>query len=116
MEFSILNSIIEKWDIARITSSQLKLEKTIASGGQGKVKIGRYYSMFVIVKILHKINTNNFTSEMLKAYKYRHPSIPKFLGVFESEKHFGLVMEYIDGITLTKLIQLEKGGKIHIII
>ena len=42
MEFSILNSIIEKWDIARITSSQLKLEKTIASGGQGKVKIGRY--------------------------------------------------------------------------
>ena len=114
MEFSKLNSIIEKWDITRITSSQLKLEKTIASGGQGKVKIGRYYSMFVIVKILHKINTNNFTSEMLNAYKYRHPSIPKFLGVFESEKHYGLVMEYIDGITLTKLIQLEKGDKIHI--
>ncbi len=110
----MLNIVIEKWDINRITSSQLKLEKTIASGGQGKVKIGKYYSMFVIVKILHKISTNNFITEMLNAYKYRHPNIPKFLGVFESEKHYGLVMEYIDGITLTKLINLEKQNKIHI--
>ena len=110
----MLNIVMEKWDINRITSSQLKLEKTIASGGQGKVKIGKYYSMFVIVKILHKISTNNFITEMLNAYKYRHPNIPKFLGVFESEKHYGLVMEYIDGITLTKLINLEKQNKIHI--
>ena len=76
MEFPMLNIVMEKWDINRITSSQLKLEKTIASGGQGKVKIGKYYSMFVIVKILHKISTNNFITEMLNAYKYRHPNIP----------------------------------------
>lgn len=111
-DYIALTNIIEKWDLNRITSNQLVLLKTIASGGQGKVKLGQYYNMNVIVKILHKLNPKSFTVELLNAYKYRHPNIPKFLGVYESYEHYGIVMEYVDGVTMTKLINLEKQGRI----
>ena len=44
--------------------------------------------------------------------KYKSFYIPKFLGFFESEKYFGLVMEFIEGLNLSKIIYLEKQGKI----
>lgn len=113
-DYLILSSIIERWDLNHINSNNLTLIKTIATGGQGKVKLGKYYNMYVIVKILHKLNPKSFTAELLNAYKYRHPNIPKFLGVFESAERYGIVMEYVDGLTMTKLINLEKQGKIKI--
>ena len=109
---TILN-LIDKWSLNKIPASQLSLIKTIASGGQGKVKLGKYHDMYVIVKILHKLTQQTFTQELFNAYKYRHPTIPKFLGVYESKEHFGMVFEYIDGVTMTKLISLEKSKKIE---
>ena len=44
--------------------------------------------------------------------KYKSAYIPKFLGVFETDKTCGLVMEFIEGLNLTKIINLEKQGKI----
>ena len=110
---STILTLIDKWSLNKITSSQLSLIKTIASGGQGKVKLGKYHDMYVIVKILHKLTQQTFTQELFNAYKYRHPTIPKFLGVYESKEHFGMVFEYIDGVTMTKLISLEKSKKIE---
>ena len=110
---STILSLIDKWSLNKIPSSQLLLIKTIASGGQGKVKLGKYHDMYVIVKILHKLTQQTFTQELFNAYKYRHPTIPKFLGVYESKEHFGMVFEYIDGVTMTKLISLEKSKKIE---
>ena len=111
-DYYAISNILEKWDLNKITEEQLVLTKTIAQGGQGKVKIGKYFSMHVIVKILLKLKVSTFTTEILNAYKYRHPNIPKFIGIYESSKHYGIVMEYVDGITLTKMITLEKQGKI----
>ena len=111
-KLTILN-LIDKWSLNKIPASQLSLIKTIASGGQGKVKLGKYHDMYVIVKILHKLTQQTFTQELFNAYKYRHPTIPKFLGVYESKEHFGMVFEYIDGVTMTKLISLEKSKKIE---
>ena len=73
---TILN-LIDKWSLNKIPASQLLLIKTIASGGQGKVKLGKYHDMYVIVKILHKLTQQTFTQELFNAYKYRHPTIPK---------------------------------------
>ena len=110
---STILTLIDKWSLNRIPASQLSLIKTIASGGQGKVKLGKYHDMYVIVKILHKLTQQTFTQELFNAYKYRHPTIPKFLGVYESKEHFGMVFEYIDGVTMTKLISLEKSKKVE---
>ena len=109
-----LQKIISKFDLNRISSSQLILNKTIATGGQGKIKLGKYLNINVIVKLYHKINIKSFIQEVLNCYKYRHPNIPNFLGIYESDKKFGIVIEYIDGITLNKLIYYEKTNKINI--
>ena len=109
-----LQKIISKWELNHISSSQLILNKTIATGGQGKIKLGKYLNINVIVKLYHKINIKSFIQEVLNCYKYRHPNIPNFLGIYESDKKFGIVIEYIDGITLNKLIYYEKTNKINI--
>ena len=109
-----LQKIISKFELNLISSSQLILNKTIATGGQGKIKLGKYLNINVIVKLYHKINIKSFIQEVLNCYKYRHPNIPNFLGIYESDKKFGIVIEYIDGITLNKLIYYEKTNKINI--
>lgn len=105
-----LFSVIDHWDLNIIPEDMMSIEKTIASGGQGKVKLGKYYNMSIIVKVLHNLNTRDYTNEVKNVYKYRHPNIPKFLGIFQSEKNYGLISEHVDGKTLSKLIQMERQG------
>lgn len=114
LEYLSLENIIETWNINRINLNQLKLEKTIAEGGQGKTKLGKYFSMNVIVKILHKLNIENFLHEILISYKYKHPSIPKLIGIYESHENYGIVFEFIEGLTLSNIINLEKKGKLNL--
>jgi serine/threonine protein kinase len=109
-----LYQIIDNWDLNRISPNQLTIEKKLASGGQGKIKLGKYHNMSVIIKILHDLNARDYTNEVINLYKYRHPNIPKFLGIFDSEKDFGVVIEHIDGMTVSKMINLEKSGKLKI--
>ena len=66
-----LTNIIDKWDLNRITDKQLTLSNVIASGGQGEVRLGKYFSMNVIVKVLHSLEIDSFTTEVTNTYKYR---------------------------------------------
>ena len=107
-----LCELLSNQNINKINENYIKLTKSIAKGGQGKIKYGIYKNLEVIIKIISKENIIHIIQEVSNMIKYKSFYIPKFLGFFESEKYFGLVMEFIEGLNLTKIIYLEKQGKI----
>ena len=107
-----LCELLSNQNINKINENDIKLTKSIAKGGQGKIKYGVYKNIEVIIKIISKENIIHIIQEVSNMIKYKSFYIPKFLGFFESEKYFGLVMEFIEGLNLTKIIYLEKQGKI----
>ena len=108
----LLKEILIKLNVNKINEKDIKLTKSIAKGGQGKIKYGVLKNLEVIIKILPKENMVLIIQEIINMIKYKNVNIPKFLGVFETEKSCGLVMEFIEGLNLTKIISLEKQGKI----
>ena len=113
---AILNKILIKLNVNKINEKDIKLTKSIAKGGQGKIKYGIAKNLEVIIKLLPKENIILIIQEISNMVKYKNINIPKFLGVFETESSYGLVMEleFIEGINLTKIISLEKQGKIFL--
>ena len=107
-----LCELLSNQNINKINENDIKLTKSIAKGGQGKIKYGVYKNLEVIIKIISKENIIHIIQEVSNMIKYKSFYIPKFLGFFESEKYFGLVMEFIEGLNLTKIIYLEKQSKI----
>ena len=77
-----------------------------------EIAYGIAKNLEVIIKLLPKENIILIIQEISNMVKYKNINIPKFLGVFETESSCGLVMEFIEGINLTKIISLEKEGKI----
>ena len=108
----LLNDILTKLNVNRINEKDIKLTKYISKGGQGKIKYGIFKNLEVIIKIIPKENIIHIIQEISNMVKYKSAYIPKFLGVFETDKTCGLVMEFIEGLNLTKIINLEKQGKI----
>jgi serine/threonine protein kinase len=108
----IFNEILNQLNVNKINEKDIKLKKSLARGGQGKIKQGLFKNLDVIVKVLPKENIMYIIYEISNMIKYKNVNIPKFLGVFENEKYFGLVMEYIEGLNLSKIISLENQGKI----
>ena len=109
---SIINEILNELNVNKIKEEDIKCTKLIAKGGQGKVKYGIFKNSEVIIKLLEKKNCNYIIQEITNMVKYKNVYIPKFLGIFENKKYYGLVMEYIDGLNLTKIINYEKQSKI----
>ena len=109
---ALLNKVLIELNVNKINEKDIKLIKSIAKGGQGKIKYGIFKNLEVIIKILPKENIILIIQEISNMVKYKNINIPKFLGVFETENSCGLVMEFIEGLNLTKIISLEKQGKI----
>ena len=107
-----LCKLLTNLNVNIINEKDIKLTKSIAKGGQGKIKHGVFKNLEVIIKIISKENIIHIIQEVINMIKYKSFYIPKFLGFFESEKYFGLVMEFIEGLNLSKIIYLEKQGKI----
>ena len=107
-----LCELLSNLNINKINEKDIKLTKSIAKGGQGKIKYGVFKNLEVIIKIISKENIIHIIQEVSNMVKYKSFYIPKFLGFFEAEKYFGLVMEFIEGLNLSKIIYLEKQGKI----
>jgi len=108
----LFNEILNQLNVNKINEKDIKLKKSLARGGQGKIKQGVFKNLEVIVKVLPKENIMYIIYEISNMIKYKNVNIPKFLGIFENEKYFGLVMEYIEGLNLSKIISLENQGKI----
>ena len=109
-----LCELLTNLNVNKINEKEIKLIKSIAKGGQGKIKHGVFKNIEVIIKIISKESIIHIIQEVINLVKYKSFYIPKFLGFFESEKYFGLVMEFIEGLNLTKIIYLEKQGKINL--
>ena len=109
---SALCELLTNMNVNKINEKDIKLTKSIAKGGQGKIKYGVFKNLEVIIKIISKESIIHIIQEVINLIKYKSFYIPKFLGFFESEKYFGLVMEFIEGLNLSKIIYLEKQGKI----
>ena len=107
-----LCELLTNLNVNKINEKDIKLIKSIAKGGQGKIKYGVFKNLEVIIKIISKDNVIHIIQEVINLIKYKSFYIPKFLGFFEEEKYFGLVMEFIEGLNLSKIIYLEKQGKI----
>jgi len=109
-----LCELLKNLNVNIINEKDIKLTKSIAKGGQGKIKYGVFKNLEVIIKIISKENIIHIIQEVINLIKYKSFYIPKFLGFFEKEKYFGLVMEFIEGLNLSKIIYLEKQGKISL--
>ena len=109
-----LCELLKNLNVNKINEKDIKLTKSIAKGGQGKIKYGVFKNLEVIIKIISKENIIHIIQEVINLIKYKSFYIPKFLGFFEKEKYFGLVMEFIEGLNLSKIIYLEKQGKISL--
>ena len=90
----------------------------IASGGMATVHLGRLigpvgFSRVVAVKRLHPIYANDpeFVTMLLDearfASRIRHPNVVPILDVVASDAELLLVMEYVHGETLARLLRLE---------
>ena len=107
-----LCELLTNQNINKINENDIKLTKSLAKGGQGKIKYGIFKNLEVIIKIISKENIIHIIQEVSNMIKYKSFYIPKFLGFYETEKYFGLIMEFIEGLNLSKIIYLEKQGKI----
>lgn len=94
--------------------SKLSTVRTIASGGMGYVELARHtrggFQRFYAVKRLHphllrdEAIRRMFMDEARLAGLLRHPNAVSVLDVVEDDQGPALVMEYIDGVSLSALL------------
>ena len=79
-----------------------KLE-VIGEGTFGKVYAGKYGNIDVAIKKLKLSPTadlDDILAEINSCTKISHPQIPKFYGVWKTEKYLHLIFDYIKGSNL----------------
>src|SRR5437879_2609052 len=95
----------------------------IASGGMASVHLGRLmgsagFTRTVAIKRLHPHLARNpdfvamFLDEARLAARIRHPNVVHTLDVVSDEKELLLVMEYVHGETLARLIRAANTQKV----
>jgi eukaryotic-like serine/threonine-protein kinase len=97
----------------------------IASGGMAKVHIGRLlgprgFSRTVAIKRLHAAFARDrefaamFLDEALMAARLRHPNVVPIHDVIHAGEELFLVMDYVEGESLWRLVKLSRDMKEHI--
>lgn len=99
-----------------IKPESLQLVGTLlGKGGQGIVIEGRYASMRVAIKIPRMSDLAPRQLDMLNELRFlrkvRHPNIVQFFGVCSISCGFLVVLEFIDGLTLTAYTVAGFGGR-----
>ncbi len=99
--------------LGTIVSERYKLLKYIGGGGMSSVYLAQdiILDQKVAIKIINIPHVDveravqRFQREVQNATTLSHPNIVKVLDVDEDERHYYLVMEYVDGPTLHEYIQ-----------
>ncbi|WP_419895541.1 Stk1 family PASTA domain-containing Ser/Thr kinase [Macrococcus psychrotolerans] len=99
--------------LGTIVSERYKLLKYIGGGGMSSVYLAQdiILNQRVAVKIINIPHVDveravqRFQREVQNATTLSHPNIVKVLDVDEDERHYYLVMEYVEGPTLHEYIQ-----------
>jgi eukaryotic-like serine/threonine-protein kinase len=111
--------------VAPLIIDRYAIFDAIASGGMATVHLGRLlgpagFSRTVAIKRLHPHYasdpqfTEMFLDEARMAARVQHPNVVPTLDVLQSDKELLLVMEYVRGDSLAKLIQGAKRDKMRI--
>lgn len=102
-----LINFIEQNNINIISEDKITKLNKIGEGSFGKVYKGVYGDIFVAIKKLRLQNIDNsevIIQEIKGVGKITHPQIPRFHGIWKTQKRLHLIFDYIDGDTLTKFI------------
>ena len=85
----------------------------IGEGSFGKVYAGKYGDIDVAIKKLKLTEDavlNEIVQEMISCTKLSHPRIPKFYGVWRTDKYLHLIFDYIKGTNLQNWKQNNKNA------
>ncbi len=80
----------------------------LGEGSFGKVYKGTYGKIEVAIKKLklHQMaNIDEIMQEIKAVSTISHPQVPKFYGVWKTDKYLHLIFDYIDGVTLKQWFQ-----------
>jgi len=83
-------------------------DNIIGEGSFGKVYRGMYGDIMVAIKKLklHQLaNVEEIMHEIKAVSRLSHPRIPKFFGVWKTDKYLQLIFDFINGITLKEWFQ-----------
>lgn len=80
-------------------------EHQLGCGGYGKVYSGHYLKTKLAIKKTKKPTNEEFMKEIFIISKYKHPNIPRFIGITEDKKSkISLLLEKIEGETLETML------------
>lgn len=104
-----------------VINDKYKFERVISMTGVSTVYVGRRLSDSVTVAIKHidktkdsyKVVAKALSSETEMMRKLRHPSIPQIYDSYENDESLTVVMEFLEGNTLDKVLQIHGGAIPH---
>jgi len=97
----------------QVRASELEMGTKIAEGKYGTVYKGKCRGQTVAIKLLHNQHLSNEKLEELRTEveimtRLRHPCILLFMGVCTEKNNVALVMEYVEGKSLDRIIHDPK--------
>lgn len=86
-------------------------DNQIGIGGYGKVYSGKYKKLEIAIKKSNKLNNSEEITQQLNREiniikTYRHPYVPRFIGVYSYNNNLELILEKIEGETLEEWIKM----------
>ncbi|MBW2465470.1 MAG: serine/threonine protein kinase, partial [Deltaproteobacteria bacterium] len=113
--------------VGEVVGGRYQLLQRLASGGMGSVYAGRAvgaggFERRLAIKLLHEHLAERekfvsmFLDEARLAAKIHHPNVVSTIDVFEYDDRYFLVMEYVDGLELGRLLHaaLTQGEKLPV--
>lgn len=97
-------------DIGQVFQSKYKIEKVLGQGGMGKVYLASHITLSNkwAIKETKKSSGVDLLAEPAMLRKLNNPNIPKIIDIFEDEEYLYIVEDYIEGISLSDVIEGQK--------
>jgi len=115
--FSVLNELLEEYNIKKIDVNEVKNKKPYGKGSQSKVYVGEYKGMQVAVKELKEIDIKCVIHETAILSKLESEHLPEFIGVIlEKKDKVSYVQRFIVGKSLDDfdIKDLSEEKRVHI--
>ena len=120
----------EDWNLIKVKKTKRRISEnknidirknydfisTLGNGAFGKVRLYRdknNKNLLYAIKTLKKSGISDFEFDLIKneieiLSNMDHPNIVKYFGVYEDEYHIHILMEYLKGYDLSKIITLKQ--------